>query len=454
VALVGGCLVASVLPAWAASMLVTVGDVTATSAIVWSRGVVEGPITIALTRTEQSDPVTVPHRDATAARPVTLRASILAHSERDFTGQVRLEGLVAQTRYTYELRNGGETVRGTFVTAPDPGDPTPVSLAWSADLGARDFCRRVGSGYTIFRTIADRRPDLFLFVGDTIYADHRCEGDGVVPGADYVASTLGEFRAKHRYNRMDPNVQALFSQTAVSAIWDDHDVRNNFAGLTESLMPVGRRAFRDYWPLLPWPDDPARLYRQLQWGKLLDIFILDTRQYRSSNCQPDGPTKTMLGSAQREWLIERVSASRAVWKVIVSSVPLSIPKAWPCSDSWTATTALLFKTGFATERDRILQELRDRRVRNVVVLATDVHFAALLAHRPAPDFSFYEFIAGPLSARPKRSRPPRGELSSRVVFAQGQIANFGELTIDPGGLTARIVDVNGAILASERIAPR
>jgi alkaline phosphatase D len=65
-----------------------------------------------------------------------------------------------------------------------------------------------------------------------------------VPAPVGVASTLDAFRAKHRYNRADPMVQAFFRTTSVYPIWDDHEVRNNF-GPEVPLMPVGRRAFQE-----------------------------------------------------------------------------------------------------------------------------------------------------------------------------------------------------------------
>ena len=57
------------------------------------------------------------------------------------------------------------------------------------------------------------------------------------------------------------------------------------------------------------------MYRAVRWGRLLEIFILDTRQYRSANSEPDGPAKTMLGAAQKRWLLDGVTASTALWKV-------------------------------------------------------------------------------------------------------------------------------------------
>jgi len=125
----------------------------------------------------------------------------------------------------------------------------------------------------------------------------------------FIARTLPQYHAKHRYNRADGAVQEYFRRTPVFAIWDDHEVRDNFAGPGEPLMEPGRRAFIDYFPIRPPREEPGRLYRQFRWGALLEVFILDTRQYRSPNAAEDGPGKTMLGATQRRWLVDAVAAS-------------------------------------------------------------------------------------------------------------------------------------------------
>ncbi|MBI4610013.1 MAG: alkaline phosphatase D family protein [Candidatus Rokubacteria bacterium] len=430
-------------PAAAVSpLLLTVGEVTDRSAVIWGRGFEVGPLTV-------------------EARPDggegTVTGSTQIAPERDFTGKVVLTNLLPATRYAYRLRHGGAEGSGHFVTAPRPGDPRPVTFLWSGDLGGRSFCRHIDDGYAIFRTMATRNPDFFLFVGDTIYADHRCGGPDRVPGYDFVATTLEEFREKHRYNRADPHLQAFFRATSVYAIWDDHEVRNDFAGTVEPLMPVGRRAFLDYWPIVPPAEEPGRLYRRLRWGQLLEVFILDTRQYRSDNRQPDGPGKTMLGPAQRRWLVDGVTGSDAVWKVVVSSVALAVPTGRTGRDSWSGATPWGLPeenpTGFATERDAILQAFRAGKVKNLVWIAADVHRAELIRHRPWPDFTFHEFIAGPLAASRGRPWALDASLNPRSLFALGDTDNFGEVAIDRGGLTVRIFDASGALRAQRRLAP-
>ncbi|MBI2553829.1 MAG: alkaline phosphatase D family protein [Candidatus Rokubacteria bacterium] len=438
----GLCL--AVLPASADSpLLITVGEVTATGAVVWARGFEERPLTVEY---------------APAAGGAPAVASVTLTRNADLAGKVALTGLTPATRYTYRVRHAGESVEGSFVTAPARDQARPVTFLWSGDLGGgRQNCRHIQDGYPIFRPLAQRKPDFFLFVGDTTYADVRCGGPDRVPGYDFVATNVDGFREKHRYNRADPGVQEFFRSTSVYAIWDDHEVKNDFSGSSEPLMPLGRRAFIEYWPIQPPLDEPTRLYRKFRWGKFLEVFILDTRQYRSPNTDPDGPAKTMLGPAQRRWLIDNVSTSTAVWKAIGSSVPLSVPTGRTGRDSWSNATVFGVPeenaTGFAVERDLILRRLRDRKVKNLVWLVADVHHAELIRHAPWPEFAFHEFIAGPLSATRGRPRPLDQGLNPRSLYGLGEIDNFGEIAIDSVGLTVRIVDVTGAVRFTHTIGP-
>ena len=422
-------------------LLVTVGEVTDASAVLWVRGQTWGRVMV---------------RYSPAGGSGERQEEIKISPARNLTGKLVLGPLRPATRYRYSASQNSQEVQGEFVTAPAPGDHARVRFAWSGDLGGREACRPV-AGYPIFRTLARFRVDFFLFVGDTVYADVACGGPDRVPGYNFVARKLPDFWAKHRYNREDPAVQAYFRQVGVYAIWDDHEVRNNFSGSTDRLMEMGRRAFLDYFPILPAADEPVRLHRKFGWGSLLEVFILDTRQYRSPNTDSDGPGKTMLGAAQKRWLIDAVTASMATWKVVVSSVSLSVPTGGKAHDSWSNANLLGFPeengTGFAYERDAILRVFRERGVKNLIFLVTDVHHAELIRHHPTPEWSFHEFIAGPLSATLGRPRPLDMGLNPRTLFAVGEVENFGEVTIDSTGLTVRIIDIDGQVRFSHTIGP-
>jgi len=418
------------------ALLVTVGEVTDTSAVLWARAPAPGRVAARY----------APGAGEGSAAPRLVEA--VAEPARDQTVKLRLESLRAGTRYRYTVTQGTAAVDGEFVSAPAPGSAAPVRLGWSGDLGSRGNCRHVTTGYPIFRALAQHRLDLFLFVGDTVYADQICSGPDRMPGSDFRAGTLEEFWAKHRYNRADPGVQVFSRQTAVYGIWDDHDVRNDFAGPSEPLMPVGRQAFLDYFPIVPPAEEPGRLYRRFRWGSVLEVFILDTRQYRSRNTDPDGPDKTMLGAEQKRWLREAVTASSATWKVVVTSVSLSIPTGRAARDSWTNANFFGFPepgAGFAAERDAMLDAFRSAGVRNLVFLTADVHHAEILRHQPTETWAFHEFAAGPLAAFHGISRPVDQGLNPQTLFALGGIENFGVVELDAGFLTVRIIDVNGTL---------
>ena len=423
-------------------LLVTVTEVRPTAAILWTRAVRAGEVGI----------------EVGAAGEAGRRLAREAVAADDFLVRVPLEGLAPATRHRYRVAQDGQHVEGEFTTAPPPDEPARVTFLWSGDLGGGGIhCRPVDGGYRIFHAMAHQPADFFLFVGDTVYADAPCNRPGTVPGANFRATTLAEYRARHRYNREDPAFQAFLRRMPVFATWDDHEVRNSFAGSTEPRMPIGRQAFLDYWPVAA-GGDPHRLYRSVRWGRLLEVFILDTRQYRSDNSLPDGPGKTMLGLAQRRWLLDAVPASTATWKAVVSSVPLAIPTGQPDRrDSWTNANILGLApehgTGFVTERDAILRHFHRRDVRNLIFVAADVHHAEVIRHQPYAGWSFHEFIAGPLSAGPGRPRPLDVRLWPRSLFAQGGVRNFGEVTIEPAQLAVRALDEDGSVLFTHTIAP-
>jgi alkaline phosphatase D len=422
-------------------ILVTVGEVAADRATLWFRA-------------DDGTPVRVRYGEADGGEE-SRELETSAEATRDLTARLTLAPLRPATRYAYEVAQGTAVVSGEFTTAPAPEADAPARIAWSGDLGGGGHCRDVEDGYRIFRAMTEHRPDLFLFVGDTIYADHVCGSRPHVPGADFVATTLEGYRAKHRYNRADREVQRFLRTVPVYAIWDDHEVRNDFDGPREPLMPAAREAFLDYWPIAGPASEPHRLYRRVRWGRHAEIFILDTRQYRSSKSEHDGPDKTMLGEEQRRWLLARLTASDATWKFVVSSVPLGIYTGGRESDAWSSANLLGFPrgngTGYAFERDLILATLRDRGVRNVVFLTTEVHHAQLIRHEPAPGWFFHEFSAGPLDARQGYPHPLDRSLRSRSLGSVGLVNNFGEMTASAEALDVRVIDGSGATRLTLRL---
>jgi len=415
------------------------GEVTDGSALVWFR--TAGPAKARVEWTPDSA-----DGDAGVLRSVPLATS----HEHDFTAAVRLDGLRPGTRYRYRVLTGEARIEagtGRFVTATDSAVSQPVTFLWSGDLGGQGHCRDQQTGYRVFDTMLQREPTFVLVLGDTIYGDDRCPSPPNVPGSDFLAANLDGYRAKHRYQREDPALRRLLTSVPVYATWDDHEVRNNFSGPHEPLMPVGRQAFMEYWPIGTPSEDPHRLYRSFRRGADLELFILDARQYRSANAEPDGERKTMLGKAQRDWLLEGLARSTATWKIIATVVPLAVPKAGsklvPGNDSWAPGVD---GTGFQTELRLIVNELLARKIRNVVWLVTDVHFAQVNAYDPDGDgqADFHEFICGPLAANPGKLALPDAALRPTTLYSATGFMNFGKVTVLRNSLTLEIIDETGA----------
>jgi alkaline phosphatase D len=395
---------------------------------------------------------------ATAVAPVVRTPLFTTSSETDYTLAIPLEGLTPATRYRYYVFVGAKGQEGTsieartaaqgeFTTLPDARSQAPVTFAWSGDLGGQQRCRRGIAGYPIFDVIRAQRLDFFLFLGDLVYADDVCPSPPNEPGADFRATTLAEYRARHRDQRAAEALRRFLEITPVYAIWDDHEVRNDFSGPFDSQMPVGRQALREYWPIRIAPEDPDRLYRAVRAGADLELFILDTRQYRSRNVDQDGPAKTMLGEKQLQWLLSGLTESTATWKVIVTTVPLSIPKGGsatvPGNDGWAGGPNM---PGFEWERQVIVDYILGQKIKNVVFLAGDVHHVQANAYDPNGDGTpdFHEFVAGPLSAASDRLTPANMELRPTTLINERGYMNFGVIRVTKSSFDVKVLDGAGA----------
>jgi alkaline phosphatase D len=437
-----------------------VGDVSAHDAILWVR--TEGLASVQVEWASSS----VWEKAAlmgTVIAPVSRTKPLVTRAETDYTLSIPLVGLAPATRYRYYIlaKPAGDSMdqqsaalvaKGEFSTLPDAKTSAPITFAWSGDLGGQGRCRQGAGGYPIFDVMGRQHLDFFLFLGDTIYSDSPCPSPPNEPGADFKAATLAEYRARHRYQRGADSLRRFLEHVPVYVIWDDHEVRNDFSGPFDPQMPAGRQALREYWPISTHADEPHRLYRSVRYGADLELFILDTRQYRSRNADPDGPSKTMLGAVQRQWLIEGLAHSSATWKVIATSVPLSVPKGGTgYSDGWAAGPN---EPGFEWERQLIVDAILAAKMKNVVFLGGDVHYVQANAYDPDADgvIDFHEFVAGPLSARPGRETPANDTLHPMRLINEGGYHNFGLVRVTASSFEVSVLDDAGKVRFSYRLS--
>lgn len=364
-------------------------EVTSRSTLVWHR--LQGAGRLHVEYATDADFVS-------AARTPTVEVT----DATDFTATQALAGLAPGREYVYRAVVEGLGVRGPvgrFRTAPETGAEFTFGFGGDLEAGHQPF--------TLLATIARHAPSFFILLGDTVYAD--------VP-RDRFQTTLAHYRAKHRENRDDRHLARLLAGCGTYAMWDDHEVQNDFDSSNPSLAE-GRRAFGEYWPVRPAGGDATVLYRRFAWGPGADFFLLDCRQYRSPSRATDGPAKTMLGARQRAWLEDGLRASRAPFKFVLSSVPVHGP--WG-ADRWA---------GYAHERDALLEFVRSERISGVIVLSADVHAAVDVDLGDG----VREFIAGPLGAWPLCSLVPTAR---RPLQASGRpfvcdTVNWARVTVRP-----------------------
>jgi alkaline phosphatase D len=177
----------------------------------------------------------------------------------------------------------------------------------------------------------------------------------------------------------------------------------------------------------------------------------------------------MLGREQLTWLKQQLANSDATWKVIVSSVPMSIPTGFPPTNGRDGWANFDQATGYERELLDILGFMRAHGVRNSVWITTDVHFAEAFRYTPfAPDpaFKVYEIVTGPMNAgifpnadfdttlNPEKLFGPAPAAGVTSWAQAKQSFNFGELDVEAdGALTVRIVNAEGQTEFERTLAP-
>ncbi len=450
------------------------GEVSDSSAVLWARAEREGWVHLQV------------------AGPGGGIWKLPAVAERDFTVKLLVNSLKPYRQYRYriwfspqssEVASEVKKARtGHFRTAPARDTQAAVRFAWGGDVSGQNVCRDEQLGYPLFGAVEAMRLDFFLGLGDMIYADGRCEavgryGNAQLPGEFGPSTSLSDFWTHWRYNLEEEHLQRLRASVPYVAVWDDHEVVNDFGPLHATrdgvyLLPVGLQAFLDYNPVPEDPKTPKRLYRTLRWGKHLELFLLDTRQYRDANGEADSERfpKSLLGREQLTWLKEQLKASDATWKVIATSVPLSIPTGFPPEKGRDGWANFDQDTGFEQELWEIVRFMREQALRNVVFITTDVHFATGFRYRPFPEdpeFEFYELVSGPMNAGLFPNSDVDPSLNPERLFFFGpemppssyaealKWMNFGMLEIESSGvLRASIRNASSKVVYELVLTPR
>ncbi len=384
-----------------------VGEVTQTSAIVWTR----------ITRHAQRNwdgyrepgkkqpkqdqyvpsPIKVEDREgATPGAAGEVRATVYAVGEEsspmtsqwipveaknDFTHQFHFKYLQPGTRYRLriEARDSGGTKsdQGSFRTPEARDKPQDVRFAVVTGQSYWDLDHR--GGYHIYPAMQKLDLDFLVPTGDTVYLDSEA------PRARTVEL------ARYHWQRMYSLPRHVEFHRNVPGYWevDDHDSWANDGWPTLHapwMNPLTfEQGFQVYREQVPMGDST---YRTVRWGKNLQVWMVEGRLYRSPNTMPDGPGKTIWGKEQLAWLKQSILNSDADFRVLISPTPIVGPDRTKGKNDNHANEA------FAHEGNHFRSWTKEHQLQNFYVCCGDRHWQYLSVD---PMSGLREFSCGPAS---------------------------------------------------------
>ena len=161
------------------------------------------------------------------------------------------------------------------------------------------------------------------------------------------------------------------------------------------------------------------------------FIMLDGRYYR--NLRPaDGSMPTMLGPAQRQWLLEKIKGSQGKLVALCSPVPWVYKAKGDSKDMWN---------GFKEERTQIFNALSEHNVEGVILVSADRHRSDLWKIDRSNDYPLYEFNSSRLT-----NQHVHKEMEA-AIFSYNKKQSFGTIDIDTTlndpSVTYRIVSIDG-----------
>lgn len=269
-------------------------------------------------------------------------------ASQDFTVKVDATGLKPDQSYFYRFIFG-DKVSPVGQTKTLPSSATKVSFAVCS-------CSNYPAGYFyVYREMAKQNVDVVIHLGDYIYeygADGYAAEDAAKLGRTLAADNnkeiikLDDYRKRYALYRKDKDLQALHHRHPFIVIWDDHELANDaWREGAENHQPnegsflerklAALQAYFEWMPIRPVDDQHTKIYRQFDFGNLVQLTMLDTRiiardeqldyaNYMTANgldiakFQADliNPARTLMGYTQRDWLIGKLQQSTANWNVL------------------------------------------------------------------------------------------------------------------------------------------
>ncbi|KAI9223959.1 PhoD-like phosphatase-domain-containing protein [Blastocladiella britannica] len=341
---------------------------------------------------------------------------LLTTSEVDHTVKIDVKGLTPATTYYYRFISpnaNGPVVSTVGVTKTMPAEDAELDVFKLAVV----TCSNMAHGYfhSYARIAEDPSIDVTLHVGDYIYeydlkSYKPTKGwnppANRVPSGGKVITSLADYRARYTQYKTDRALQSMHAAKAMIAIWDDHEFADNAtpfdapddkSGNWPARRDAAARAYHEHLPIRPnlVADNKWQIYRRFNIGKLVDLFMMDTRMDARDDRVPP-KDRRLLGVEQEKWLFDGMKENRATWRVLGNQVMFA-PK--PTKVLWKELNLLGDDwNGALVSRQNLLDHMAHNKINDTLMITGDFH-ASLVSDIPNPAAKdkqasvFSEFIA-------------------------------------------------------------
>lgn len=304
-------------------------------------------------------------------------------------------------RFVFLTPDGRRSEVGRFRTALAEDGWRKIVFGATSCLGSAN------PGWANLGFVAEHELDFFLLLGDTLYAD------------DERTLTLADYRTRWKIPLGTDSFRSACASTSVVAIWDDHEVANNWVvgegsslrqGVTPERLADATRAFREVIPQRTVEGGP--MWRSLRWGSVLELIVLDPRGERAQD--------KLVSDEQLAWAIDRIKSSPAKFKIVLTSIHVTDHTALMATvqaeDRWQ---------GYPAQREALLdacEQAQGSLGGGVLFVTGDMHYGAIQRVSPegAAGEALWEVAAGP---------------SGSSLFAVNALAEF------KGGLAPQYEDI-------------
>ncbi len=296
---------------------------------------------------------------------------------KNYTRQWKLEKLTPDTKYVVEIQSRkddksvvSDSIKGSFRTPPDSAAVRDLNFCI---VTCHDYPRRDDSinGHRIYKSILNMMPDFFVHTGDVEYYDK--------PGPFALTEELMRFKWDRIFAL--PYQRDFYRQVTTYFMKDDHDVLRDDAYPGLKYGTVSWERGLEIFDKEQFPSN-EKPYKTIRWGKDLQIWITEGRNYRSRNKEPDGRGKTIWGAEQKEWLFRTMKESDATFKLLISPDPILGPDRDNKGDNYS-------NKQFKYEGDEIREFLKQ--FENVFICNGDRHWQYVTN---IPGTALWEFSTG------------------------------------------------------------